>query len=90
MATVSQESAIGSSCPGSCPVIEVSIRAVAKRCVFIIRGCLREEEWIDAEEEFRRIILEGLKDLLRCEFSPSNRRASHGVAQRKTQPSSLS
>lgn len=33
-----------------------TVRKIAKKCVYVIRGCLREEEWLDAEEEFARII----------------------------------
>lgn len=29
--------------------------AIARRCVFIIRACLREEEWIDATREFYQV-----------------------------------
>lgn len=36
------------------------IREIARKCVYIIRGCLREEEWQDAEEEFARIITNAL------------------------------
>lgn len=35
--------------------------AVACRCV--IQDCLREEEWRDADHEFKIIILKGLKNL---------------------------
>lgn len=76
-------------CAAHCPVIEVSIRSVAKQCVFIIRGCLREEEWIDAEEEFQRVIFDGLKGLLRCEFSRRTNRSTvtEGVAHVNSQTS---
>lgn len=36
---------------------------IARQCRWVIQGCLREEEWIDADREFERIILEGLKEL---------------------------
>jgi hypothetical protein len=36
---------------------------LAKECRIIIQACLREEEWLDAEEEFRWVILAGLKEL---------------------------
>jgi hypothetical protein len=36
---------------------------VAKDCRIIIQACLREEEWADAEEEFRLVILAGLKEI---------------------------
>lgn len=39
---------------------EAAIRAIARQCVYVIRGCLREEEWLDAEEEFARIIAKGI------------------------------
>ena len=36
---------------------------IARECREIIQACLREEEWADAEEEFRRVILAALKQL---------------------------
>lgn len=32
----------------------------ARQCRFIIQGCLREEEWKDADEEFYSVILEAI------------------------------
>jgi hypothetical protein len=34
---------------------------IAKRCRFIVQGCLREEEWGDAETEFYRVVREELE-----------------------------
>jgi hypothetical protein len=36
---------------------------LARECRLIIQTALREEEWLDAEEEFRWVILAGLKQL---------------------------
>ena len=33
-------------------------RRAASDCRYVIQGCLREEEWRDAEEEFYEVILE--------------------------------
>ncbi len=43
--------------------LEQAIREIARRCVFLIRGCLREEEWQDARSEFERIIRHELEQL---------------------------
>lgn len=42
---------------------ETAIR-IARRCRHVIQVCLREEEWIDADREFYRIIREGLEEFL--------------------------
>ena len=54
---------------GSAPTAEAAMPSheqiaikVARRCREIIQTCLREEEWADAEEEFRRLILAGLQE----------------------------
>ncbi len=39
---------------------EAAIR-IARRCRYVIQGCLREEEWADADREFYRICLEELE-----------------------------
>jgi hypothetical protein len=39
----------------------IAIR-LARECRIIIQACLREEEWDDAEEEFRWVILAGLHE----------------------------
>jgi hypothetical protein len=39
----------------------IAIR-LARECRIIIQAALREEEWGDAEEEFRWVILAGLKE----------------------------
>jgi hypothetical protein len=41
---------------------QVALR-MARRCRHIIQGCLREEEWRDADTEFYAIILEELQNL---------------------------
>lgn len=41
--------------------IDLAIREIARQCVFVIRGCLREEEWQDARSEFERIIRDELE-----------------------------
>jgi hypothetical protein len=41
---------------------QIAIR-VARQCREVIQTCLREEEWADAEEEFRWLILAGLREL---------------------------
>jgi hypothetical protein len=38
-------------------------RRLARRCREFIHGCLREEEWLDAEDEFEKVIRAGLEDL---------------------------
>jgi hypothetical protein len=38
---------------------------VARQCREIIQACLREEEWADAEEEFRWLILAGLNEAVK-------------------------
>ena len=39
---------------------EAAIR-IARKCRYVIQGCLREEEWTDADGEFYRICLEELE-----------------------------
>jgi hypothetical protein len=41
---------------------EIAMR-LARECRELIQACLREEEWADAEEEFRWLILAGLKQI---------------------------
>ena len=41
---------------------QIAIR-VARQCREVIQTCLREEEWADAEEQFRWLILAGLREL---------------------------
>lgn len=36
---------------------------LARQCRHIIQVCLREDEWIDADREFTRIIRAGLDEL---------------------------
>lgn len=38
---------------------------IARKCRHIIQGCLREEEWGDADHEFYMVIREELKELIR-------------------------
>jgi hypothetical protein len=35
---------------------------IARECREVIQTCLREEEWADAENEFRWLILAGLNE----------------------------
>ena len=37
---------------------------IARRCRHVVQACLREEEWIDADQEFYQIIREALEALL--------------------------
>jgi hypothetical protein len=41
--------------------LRVLARELARRCRRVIQACLREEEWRDADQEFTRIIGDGLK-----------------------------
>jgi hypothetical protein len=41
---------------------QVALR-MARRCRGIVQGCLREEEWLDCDEEFFAVILEELLQL---------------------------
>lgn len=57
--------------------LDALAQAIAKQCVYIIRGCLREEEWIDAEHEFTEIVAAGIRSRLSqctCSQSPSSDR----------------
>jgi hypothetical protein len=36
---------------------------MARACRHVVQGCLREEEWLDADEAFFEIILAGLREL---------------------------
>jgi hypothetical protein len=36
---------------------------MARRCRSVVQACLREEEWRDADQEFRAIIEKGLRSL---------------------------
>lgn len=38
--------------------------AIAKRCRSIVQGCLREEEWIDADHEFCTVVEEEIRRAL--------------------------
>lgn len=40
---------------------ETAIR-LAMECRRIVQACLREEEWIEADREFYRVIREGLEE----------------------------
>lgn len=50
-------------------------RRMAVECRRIIQGCLREEEWQDADQEFAAIILAGLSKLVSesCNSLPPSR-----------------
>lgn len=51
--------------------LHVLAQRMARACRHVIQGCLREEEWIDADEAFFAIISAGLKELKRqCECQP--------------------
>jgi hypothetical protein len=49
-------------------VRDVAMR-LARQCREIIQTALREEEWLDAEEEFRWVILAGLNEVAKGEKS---------------------
>lgn len=51
--------------------LETTAQRLAMACRRVIQGCLREEEWRDADNEFTAIILNGLKSL----HSKSSRRS---------------
>lgn len=55
-------------------------RRVARRCRWIVQGCLREEEWRDADIEFYRVVCDELLRLKEPEHGPgrgeSNRNAT--------------
>ena len=33
-------------------------RRIARRCRWIVQGCLREEEWGDADDEFYQVVFD--------------------------------
>jgi hypothetical protein len=43
---------------------EIAMR-LARQCREIVQTALREEEWADAEEEFRWVILAGLNEAVK-------------------------
>jgi hypothetical protein len=45
--------------------LETAALRMARRCRHVIQGCLREEEWGDADAEFYAVILSELKGLRR-------------------------
>jgi len=42
--------------------LQVLALRMARACRRVVQGCLREEEWRDADEEFCRVIVAGLKE----------------------------
>ena len=46
--------------------IEKVARRIAKKCRHIVQACLREEEWLDADAEFFRVISSSLNELGPC------------------------
>ena len=45
--------------------LQAAALRMARRCRHIVQGCLREEEWADADQEFYAVILSELKQLRR-------------------------
>jgi hypothetical protein len=45
--------------------LDEAAQRMARCCRHVIQAVLREEEWGDADEEFRRVILKGLEELIR-------------------------
>ena len=45
------------------PIIHAAAIKMARQCRHIVQGCLREEEWVDADLEFYRVIRVGLEYL---------------------------
>lgn len=45
------------------PDVHALAVGLARQCRHIVQGCLREEEWIDADREFYMVIREGLERL---------------------------
>jgi hypothetical protein len=50
------------SCDLSAVYLKLLARRLARQCREIIQACLREEEWLDAEEEFEKVIRAGLEE----------------------------
>ena len=48
---------------GSTDPLPLLALRLARACRQVVQGCLREEEWADADGEFYDIILSGLKEL---------------------------
>jgi hypothetical protein len=44
-------------------LLKYAARRIARRCRWIIQGCLREEEWGDCEDEFNNVVIEELERL---------------------------
>lgn len=38
-------------------------KQMSRQCRHIVQGCLREEEWLDADAEFYAVIMHGLQEL---------------------------
>lgn len=43
--------------------LQVVAMRLARRCRYIVQGCLREDEWADCDAEFATVILEELQQL---------------------------
>ena len=46
--------------PADAPLDRVA-RRIARKCRHIVQGCLREEEWLEADREFFRVAREELE-----------------------------
>ena len=51
--------------PKDARCLHEAAQRMARQCRHIVQGCLREEEWRDADAEFYAVILEELKQLTR-------------------------
>jgi len=40
--------------------LQAAAHRMARQCRHVVQGCLREEEWLDADAEFCAIIFSGL------------------------------
>jgi hypothetical protein len=50
------------ACDLSAAYLKLLARRLARECREIVQSCLREEEWLDAEDEFAKVILSGLEE----------------------------
>lgn len=50
------------NCDLSAVYVHLLARRLARQCRAIVQSCLREEEWLDAEDEFAKVILAGLQE----------------------------
>jgi hypothetical protein len=56
------------------PRIHQAAQAITQDCLWLIRGCLREEEWPDALAEFYRIARERIAAMRPASFDSGRRR----------------